>query len=164
MGRPASGTRDATKGLSGGAGTDEEEKLVGCRSHCHHRCGDCCGHAAVKSGWRAMRGRYTEEQGRLLGNGRCPESGDKKTTALPQDAPCSCLTYRAGVPARPAGLATWLTRLRFVDIEGLYFAPCLVVIIPCMSPSGAGVDPTSPEPHPRPCPHTSPPSSGSNRS
>ena len=31
-----------------------------------------------------MRGGYTEEQGRLLGNGRCPESGDKKTTAIPK--------------------------------------------------------------------------------
>ena len=29
MGRPASGTRDAAKGLSDGADTDEEEKLVG---------------------------------------------------------------------------------------------------------------------------------------
>src|SRR5215471_5991539 len=74
MGRPARGTRDATKGLSDGAGTDEEEKLVGGRSHCNRRCGDCCGHAAVKSGWRDMRGGYTEEQGRLLGDGRCPES------------------------------------------------------------------------------------------
>src|SRR5690349_18974737 len=99
MGHSASGTRDATKGLSDGASTDEEEKLVGCRSHCHHRCGHCCGQAAVKSGWRAMRGGYPEEQGRLLGNGRCPASGDKKTTAIPKDAPCSCLTYRAGVPA-----------------------------------------------------------------
>src|SRR4029434_8314981 len=87
MGHPASGTRDATQGLSDGAGTDEEEKRVGCRSHCHHRCGDGYGHAAVKSGWRDMRGRYTEEQGRLLGNGRCPESGDKKTTAIPKDRP-----------------------------------------------------------------------------
>jgi len=37
MGRPASGTRDATKGLSDGAGTDEEEKLVGCRTHKRER-------------------------------------------------------------------------------------------------------------------------------
>ena len=99
MGRPASGTRDATTGLSDGAGTDEEEKLVGCRNHGHHRCGDCRGHAAVKSGWRDMRGGYPEEQGRLLGNGRCPESGDKKTTTIPTDDPCSGLTYRAGTSA-----------------------------------------------------------------
>ena|ERR1051326_1425454 len=99
MGRPASGTRDATQGLSDGAGTDEEEKLVGGRSHCHHRCGDCCGQAAVKSGWRDMRGGDTEEQGRLVGNGRCPESGNQKTTAIPKDAPCSCLTYRASTSA-----------------------------------------------------------------
>jgi hypothetical protein len=95
MGHPSSGTRYATTELSCGARTDEEEKLVGCRSHYNHRRGDCCGHAAVKSSWRDMRGGYTEEQGRLLGNGRCPESGDKKTTAIPKDDPCSCLTYRA---------------------------------------------------------------------
>src|SRR5262249_24020025 len=99
MGHPASGTQDATKGLSDGAGTDEEEKLVGCRSHGHHRCGDGGGHAAVKSGGRDMRGGYTEEQGRLLGNGRCPESGDKKQRPSLKDDPCSCLTYRAGTSA-----------------------------------------------------------------
>ena len=64
MGRPASGTRDATKGLSDGAGTDEEETLGGGRSPCHHRCGECGGHAAVKSGWRDMRGGCPE--GRAL--------------------------------------------------------------------------------------------------
>jgi len=32
-------------------------------------------------------------------------------------------------PARPAGLATRFTRLRFVDIEGLCFAPGLVMIM-----------------------------------
>jgi hypothetical protein len=62
MGRPASGTRDATTGLSGRKSTEKGKKLVGGRSNCDHRGGDCCGHAAVTSGWRDMRGGYTEER------------------------------------------------------------------------------------------------------
>src|SRR5262245_36545829 len=123
MGLPARGTRDATTGLSGGAGTDEEEKLVGWRSYCHHRCGDCCGHAAVKSGWRGV------SRGCLWARKMPGERGQKNNghasgcPLLMPHVPSSCF------PARPAGLATWFTRLRFVDIEGLCFAPCLVMIM-----------------------------------
>ena len=123
MGLPARGTRDATTGLSGGAGTDEEEKLVGWRSYCHHRCGDCCGHAAVKSGWRGV------SRGCLWARKMPGERGQKNNghasgcPLLMPHVTSSCF------PARPAGLATWFTRLRFVDIEGLCFAPCLVMIM-----------------------------------
>src|SRR5215510_1466323 len=123
MGLPARGTRDATTGLSGGAGTDEEEKLVGWRSYCHHRCGDCCGHAAVKSGWRGV------SRGCLWARKMPGERGQKNNghasgcPLLMPHVTSSCF------PARPAGLATWFTRLRFVDIEGLCYAPCLVMIM-----------------------------------
>src|SRR2546423_5008297 len=66
MGSPARHTRYATKGLSGGEGTNKGEKLVGCRSNRDHRCGDCCGHSAVKSGWRDVRFGHTEEGGVFL--------------------------------------------------------------------------------------------------
>ena len=44
-------TRSATAGLSGGEDTENREKLVHRGSHSDYRCGDCCGHSAVKSGW-----------------------------------------------------------------------------------------------------------------
>ena len=85
MGSPASRTRYATKGLSGGAGTDKGEKLVGGGSHRDHRCGDCCGHAAVKSGWWDIRCGYTEEQGRFLYTEGDREGWAQTTTAILRD-------------------------------------------------------------------------------
>jgi len=75
MGSPARHTRYATKGLSGGEGTNKGEKLVGCRSNRDHRCGDCCGHSAVKSGWRDVRCGHTEEEGRCFARNATGEDG-----------------------------------------------------------------------------------------
>jgi hypothetical protein len=63
MGHTASRTQYATKGISGDAGTENGEKLVGGGSYRDHRGRHCCSHAAVKSGGWDGRGGHTEERG-----------------------------------------------------------------------------------------------------
>ena len=66
-------------------GHGQGEKLVGCGSHRDRRCGDCCGHAAVKSGWWDIRCGHTEEGGRFLYTEGDRERWAQTATAIPRD-------------------------------------------------------------------------------
>ena len=73
--------------------TDKGEKLVGCRSHRDHRCGDCCGYSAVKSDRRAVRCDHTEERGSSFVHGRRQGAMGKNSNGHPRGWPSSLPTY-----------------------------------------------------------------------